>query len=151
MSNITAAAPPAPATPDPVTAAQAVAKIDATAVSNAVVAVNPAAVHHVKITGLNAQTGSSAAVGAGVGFLVGGPIGAPIGALIGWGVERYQVAGGPIGKAVAKVKAVAQKMRHGKAPMAHVPTPGVAAPASPAASAMVAAAAPTPPQTGLKA
>jgi hypothetical protein len=100
-----AAPPPAPAGAAPnleQTANKAVAKADA----DKTVAAVPEASHHVKLEPLAPTVLASTATGAGVGFLVAGPPGALIGAGIGWVAERYQIAGGPVGKAIAKIKSL---------------------------------------------
>jgi hypothetical protein len=95
--------PPAPGTPAP-TLTQAVAKAQGLAAANAVVASNPNAIHAAIIAGTAPGVLGAAATGAGVGMLMGGPPGAAIGAGIGWLTERYQIAGGPIGKSWAWLK-----------------------------------------------
>ena len=97
-------------------------KADAKSTADAVVATDPHAVHAVQTIGTSSKALTSTAVGAGIGLVMGGPPGAAVGALIGWGVEKYRVAGGPIGKLFDKVKSLAGK---GEAP----PAPPPAAPA----------------------
>jgi hypothetical protein len=87
------------------TPAQINAKADAKAASDATVAVDPSAVHAVNTLPTSGKAVGSAGVGAGVGFLVGGPLGALLGLGAGWVIEKYRIAGGPVGKAYDAVKA----------------------------------------------
>ena len=106
MADAVAAA--APAAPPVVTPQQAIDKIDAKAKSDTTVAADPHAVHHVKLLASSPKAWGSTAAGAGIGFIFGGPPGALIGAVIGHVVERYQIAGGPIGKIWDKIKPAAK-------------------------------------------
>lgn len=73
-------------------------KADAKAQADATVSTDPHAVHAVQTMPTSPKALGSTAVGAGVGLVLGGPPGAAVGALVGWGVEKYRVAGGPVGK-----------------------------------------------------
>jgi len=114
----TTAAPTAaaPTTGAP-TLQQAVDKAVAKTEADKAVQADPNAMHHVKMAPLAPVVLGSTAAGAGIGFMVAGPPGAAVGAGLGWLAERYQIAGGPFGLAVDKVKSLIS----GKAPPAAPP------------------------------
>jgi hypothetical protein len=109
-----AAAPAAPAVAVAAakapTMAQAVDKAVAKAASDAQVAVDPHAVHHVKLAVAAPTVLGSTAAGALIGSAILPGPGTAVGALVGWAAERYQIGGGLFGKAVGKIKGSLQKV-----------------------------------------
>lgn len=97
---------PAPAAPPPAANSlqQAVSKAQDKAKADAAVASDPNASHHVKLAPLAPTVLGSTAAGALIGATILPGVGALPGAAIGWAVERYQVGGGPFGKAWSWVK-----------------------------------------------
>jgi hypothetical protein len=89
-------------TPD--LASQAEDKANAKAEADVRVATVPEALHHVKMAIHAPSVWGSTAAGAAIGAAFGGPPGVPIGALVGFAVERYQIFGGPIGRAFHKLR-----------------------------------------------
>ena len=85
-------------------AKQAETKVDAKAAADVAVATDPHAIHGVQKTFKSPDVKASAATGALIGAAAGGPPGAVIGGLIGYAVEKYQIAGGPIGKLMGMLK-----------------------------------------------
>ncbi len=127
-ADTTTAVPPPPPAPAP-TPQQSVDKAQAKVTADQAVATDPHAVHAVNIAPAAPTTIGSAATGAGIGFLMGGPPGALVGGAIGWAAERYQIAGGPFGKAASWLKNKAHALRAKVTPPpAPVPPPGPAVP-----------------------
>jgi hypothetical protein len=105
------AAPAAPATPPAALAAQAEDKATEKAKADAVVATDPHATHSVKLAVTSPKVMTGTGTGALIGLAVGGPPGAAIGAGIGFLTERYQIAGGPIGKVYDKITGLFHKKK----------------------------------------
>jgi hypothetical protein len=99
------------------TLAQAVDKAVAKAAADVKVAEDPHAVHSVRLAVAAPTVLGSTAVGALIGSAIFPGPGTLIGGVIGWGMERYQLAGGPFGMVVGKVKKGLQKV-------GTLPTPG---------------------------
>jgi hypothetical protein len=91
-------------------------KADAKATADATVATDEQAVHGVQTMGKSPKALGSAAVGAGIGLVMAGPPGALVGAGVGWAIEKYRVAGGPVGKLWDKLAARFGKGAHAAAP-----------------------------------
>lgn len=88
----------------PPLAKQAEAKADAKAEADHKVAIEPHALHAVKMMAGSPTVMGSTLVGAGIGAGLGGPPGALVGAVIGHYVEKYQIAGGPVGWVWSKIR-----------------------------------------------
>lgn len=97
---------PAPAAPPAASSlAQAVQKAQDKAKADIAVATDPHASHGVVLSVKSPKVLGSTAVGAGIGMAIAGPPGAVLGALVGLAAEKYQIAGGPVGRGYDWIKA----------------------------------------------
>ncbi len=83
---------------------QAVDKAVAKASADAIVAIDPHATHSVKKAPLAPAVLGSTATGALIGSAILPGPGTLLGAGIGWGMERYNIAGGPFGKVAGHIR-----------------------------------------------